>query len=423
MNRRIFLPLLGFFFLLVVFQGAWGLYYLQKIHDSFLLSYGYGVSEGRIRDLPSYPFPLPSSHRYLGKIPSGDLYRIHDKDSPSPLLILQTPQDTYLLGPLPSSPASVSRHYFLFLLGQGVLSLLVFLFLLGVMREFRLLQRMVSLPYGVRSFGWKALSQALKLTLDDLERKKKEAEKLAEERGKALVELEQAQKQLLRNERLATLGYFSGGIVHEIGNPLSAAQQFLEVLCGELKGGDSRLLPSLEQIRGELKRIERVLTALRGLARPDRIRYLSLDLAKLLHELVIEFKNTSLRPLSLELELQEPLLVTTDPLLLQIVLRNLIQNSIKVQEQSPYVRITARTLDNEVILEIQDRGPGFPPDFHPESLFTSEHGMGFGIPLAMRIAEILRAHLRFLPHPSGGLVELTLPRTLHETGGSPVIEK
>ncbi|HEY7684489.1 MAG TPA: ATP-binding protein [Gemmatimonadales bacterium] len=72
-----------------------------------------------------------------------------------------------------------------------------------------------------------------------------------------------AQSQLVRAEKLASVGRLAAGIAHEIGNPLGGAATYVEVL--RKRGGDPEVTDALAR---ELDRIDRIIRSLLDYARP-----------------------------------------------------------------------------------------------------------------------------------------------------------
>jgi len=84
--------------------------------------------------------------------------------------------------------------------------------------------------------------------------------------------LAEAQAELLRAEKLASIGRLATGIAHEIGNPLSAVGNYVEVL--RRRGGDRDLLAAVER---ETDRIDRIVRSLLAYARPQDDTVSSVD--------------------------------------------------------------------------------------------------------------------------------------------------
>lgn len=86
---------------------------------------------------------------------------------------------------------------------------------------------------------------------------------LAERLNRMTDSLLDAQGQLVRSEKLASVGRLAAGVAHEIGNPLGAIGTYLEVL--ERRGADPEVSAGL---RRELDRIDRIVRSLLDFARP-----------------------------------------------------------------------------------------------------------------------------------------------------------
>jgi two-component system NtrC family sensor kinase len=86
---------------------------------------------------------------------------------------------------------------------------------------------------------------------------------LAERLNRMTDHLLDAQGQLVRSEKLASVGRLAAGVAHEIGNPLSALGTYVEVL--RRRGGDPEMIVGLTR---ELDRIDRIVRSLLDYARP-----------------------------------------------------------------------------------------------------------------------------------------------------------
>jgi signal transduction histidine kinase len=91
-----------------------------------------------------------------------------------------------------------------------------------------------------------------------------ELHRLAERINEMTAALEDAQRQLVRAEKLAGIGRLSAGIAHEVGNPLAAIANFVAVL--RRRGVEPAVLADLER---EVDRIDRIVRGLLAYARSD----------------------------------------------------------------------------------------------------------------------------------------------------------
>jgi signal transduction histidine kinase len=86
---------------------------------------------------------------------------------------------------------------------------------------------------------------------------------LGERFNRMTEHLIEVQAELVRAEKLATVGRLAAGVAHEVGNPLSAIGTYLEVL--RKRGADPEIMTSMER---ETARIDRIVRGLLAYARP-----------------------------------------------------------------------------------------------------------------------------------------------------------
>ncbi len=100
---------------------------------------------------------------------------------------------------------------------------------------------------------------------------------LAERLNRMTDHLLDAQSQLVRTEKLASIGRLAAGIAHEVGNPLGAMGTYVEVL--RRRGADREVVAGLTR---ELDRIDRIVRGLLDYARPQDEALAPLDPAAVL---------------------------------------------------------------------------------------------------------------------------------------------
>jgi signal transduction histidine kinase len=87
---------------------------------------------------------------------------------------------------------------------------------------------------------------------------------LAERLNRMTDRLLDAQSQLVRSEKLASIGRLAAGVAHEVGNPLGAVGTYLEVL--RRRGADQEVTEGMAR---ELERLDRIVRSLLDYARPQ----------------------------------------------------------------------------------------------------------------------------------------------------------
>jgi signal transduction histidine kinase len=203
--------------------------------------------------------------------------------------------------------------------------------------------------------------------------------------------LEQQQEQLVRSDRLATVGELAAGLAHELRNPLAGIAGALHVLAGRLAPDDpSRAL--LADVQAQIVRMDKTLTDLLQHARPAQPQMVVLDINGLLEhslrflprgnvEVVRQF-DESLPPLE------------GDPHLLHQAFLNVLVNARQAMPQGG--RLTLRTRlerpgGRAVQVLISDTGVGIAPE-HLGRIFqpfftTKSQGTGLGLAIAARVIE------------------------------------
>jgi two-component system sensor histidine kinase KdpD len=178
-------------------------------------------------------------------------------------------------------------------------------------------------------------------------------------------------------------------------------------------------------------------------------RKMSEMVANVLHLIRLESGGTSIRPDWVSLEeivgsalnrlrdalashkvgvnvTEAPELICADPVLLEQLLFNLIENAIKYTPADSHISIAARRDRDAVELLVADDGPGFPPGINPASLFekfqrgrseSAQGGVGLGLAICRAIALAHGGEIRAERIPAGGaLFVVTLPQTAAAPG-------
>jgi signal transduction histidine kinase/CheY-like chemotaxis protein len=199
-----------------------------------------------------------------------------------------------------------------------------------------------------------------------------------------------------RDEFLAMLG-------HELRNPLAPIVNATQLICAQAPA-DSPIAASAAIIARQAGHMTRLVNDLLDVARVTQGR-LQLDAKHVPLAEVIEHAVELARPLidqrrhSLEVALPgRHVLVEADRVRLAQVFGNLLHNAAKYTPPEGTIRIRASVADASVTVSVQDTGTGIPADMLgsifdpfrqlPRSLARSEGGLGIGLTLVKRLAEM-----------------------------------
>jgi signal transduction histidine kinase/integral membrane sensor domain MASE1 len=202
--------------------------------------------------------------------------------------------------------------------------------------------------------------------------------------------------------RVSMLGELSGGLAHELTQPLTAIlsnAQAGKLLLAKGNKSLSEIGNIFDDIIAEDERAGEVIHRLRGLLKKGDVKHETIDMndliastLRLLHSELID------RRMSVSFD-NVPNLPTVhgDPVQLQQTLLNLLMNAMDATEHVPAARrtisvSTATTDDGGVEVHIYDRGTGLPPSREHEVFqpffTTKERGLGLGLSICTSIVKL-----------------------------------
>ena len=142
-------------------------------------------------------------------------------------------------------------------------------------------------------------------------------------------QLKQAQEELIRSEKLASIGRFAAGVAHEVGNPLGAILGYTSILQ---KGGieQEEEKDYLNRIEKEIERINRIVRELLDFSRPSKFEIREVNVNKVVENalsLLSYQKNFKNIQTQLNLQVNLPLIKGDESQLSQVFI-NIILNGI-----------------------------------------------------------------------------------------------
>ncbi len=202
-------------------------------------------------------------------------------------------------------------------------------------------------------------------------------------------ELRDAQAELVRNEKFSTLGKVSGGIAHEIRNPLNAVKMSAYYLLNANKPPADKVREHLERIDRQVSMIDHVVTTLSDVAKLPEVTLVPTAMKPLLQSVVGSVNLPG--DIVVEVDMPDPLpSVLVDEHQISIAFRNLIRNARDAMPEGGTITISAVSPDDQrVIFAVSDTGVGISPSDLPhilEPLYTTKaRGMGLGLSIAKEI--------------------------------------
>lgn len=199
-----------------------------------------------------------------------------------------------------------------------------------------------------------------------------------------LRERKKMEEELLRNERLASLGKMVAHITHEIKNPLAVIGGFSQQLkrLTELPKESRR---KLQLIHEEVQRLEKFLGELGSFTRISQTQKTPGDLVALIRE-VGELMESGFKEKGVVFQLLDPLPLPAfpfDPGQMRQVLFNIFKNALEAMPQGGQLTVAVELQEDQLQITVTDTGHGISPD-HMQNLFipffsTKEGGTGLGL--------------------------------------------
>ncbi len=251
----------------------------------------------------------------------------------------------------------------------------------------------------------------------ELQEERNNLEKRVKEKSK---ELKQIHSKLVQSTKLAAIGRFSAGIAHEINNPLGAIINYTRNLLANPVIVDQNR-GYLELILKGLFRIEYIVKQILSYSGGQKTEAKPTDINKLIHDSV-QFLQHKLDKKQIEYsyklsdELPE---VMIDPIQLQQVFSNVINNAVDAVNNHGKIEIHTFIKKDNVVIEFADNGRGMSKEemnqvFDP--FYTTKEigqGAGLGLFISYNILQIYHGNVEIFSHKGKGTqVVIQLPVTV-----------
>jgi len=214
-----------------------------------------------------------------------------------------------------------------------------------------------------------------------------------------LTNVYKIQEEILRMDRLVSLGKLASGIAHELRNPLAGIKTTAQALGEEMSGDDSRR-EYLHRITKEIDRLNDLLKTFFSFAKPQSLNLVHCQIKDIINEiipfLIKEIADKRIR----FIETYHPKLpkIKVDKTQMHQVFLNLFLNAIQAMPNGGELKIEASPMissslegfkQNSIKVVISDTGRGIPPHivykiFDP--FFTTKpKGIGLGLSITYQI--------------------------------------
>lgn len=228
-------------------------------------------------------------------------------------------------------------------------------------------------------------------------------------RRQLALERQELEERLQRAERAASLGYLASGLAHHINNPLATIRTFLQLLPTNINDPEFRTrylemaLAESERIRDLVRDIMRAATVPQEGREVQRIEEI-LERAEEGVAAELQKKQIAVKK---RLPGNLPAIEVHGEAATCLVL-TLLQNAARFSPDGSDIEVECFVDHGEdrLIMTVRDHGPGVPPE-NREKIFepfftTAVDGLGMGLFVASRIADLQHIGLSLEPSPADG---------------------
>ena len=233
-------------------------------------------------------------------------------------------------------------------------------------------------------------------------------------------QLQRAEADARRSERLAALGQMSAGLAHEIRNPLGVIKGSAEMLVQKLKNAEPLSSELAGYIFSEVNRLNALVARFLDFARPSNLELKPAQVSGVLDR-ALESVQTQTPGAKVRVERYYANVpnIQVDDQLCERIFVNLIQNAFQAMESSAdgrehVLRLSVAPESGGVKVTVEDNGPGVPPELREQvfnPFYTSKKdGVGLGLAIVAKFVDAHRGRITLEANqPHGARFRIFLP--------------
>ncbi|MBI3112202.1 MAG: PAS domain S-box protein [Ignavibacteriales bacterium] len=224
-----------------------------------------------------------------------------------------------------------------------------------------------------------------------------------------ITEQKMLEQQLVRSQKMESIGTLAAGIAHEVGNPLTSISSLVQVI--QRTTNDEPAKEKLELIKNQINRIARIIRDLVDFSRPSTNVERPTDVNRVVRDaLNIVQYGKKVKGISFEVELNEslpPLMLVADQLT-QVFINILINAVDSFEGKSGTIQVVSGLNDGSVEIRVIDSGKGISKDDRDkifEPFFTTKEvgeGTGLGLWVSYGIVRNFRGDILVESNPGKG---------------------
>lgn len=224
------------------------------------------------------------------------------------------------------------------------------------------------------------------------------------------VEVEKRTSELQKINEQRTNAFVN--LAHEIKTPITLINNYLEeFIIKNRKSSELKVVKkSLDKLSNDISNFFTLERFNKGMASYNH--ELIADFSRVVEDSLLLFgKYASKRKIRIKETLENGILVKADPVSINQIVNNLVENAIKFSANSTTIEVFLYSRENEVHFLVIDHGPGIPmgmrknvfePYYQIANRKTNAQGMGLGLPIVKKIIEDLNGKISIESNPESG---------------------
>jgi two-component system sensor histidine kinase HydH len=204
-----------------------------------------------------------------------------------------------------------------------------------------------------------------------------------------LTEVENKTAELVKSERLATIGTMASRIAHDLKQPLTIMQTYADMLTPEIISKlDYKDKEKWFRIQNSILDMTRIIEDVLDFARTTEIKKKKSSFLRILKLAINHVKSSYGIIINLP---ENDVSVTCDARKMEAVMSNMLNNAVYALDGQGEIDVTVSTDSNFVTIQVRDSGPGIPKE-NLEKIFepmftTKKTGTGLGLVICKSILE------------------------------------
>ena len=222
-------------------------------------------------------------------------------------------------------------------------------------------------------------------------------------------DLQEAQFQIVHQEKMASIGLFAAGIAHEIGNPLTSISSIVQVL--KRKNKDEKTREYLDTVHENIERISKIVRELVDFSRPSRHEMNLTNINNTVNSAVgITKYDKRARDIDFLVKLDEalPEIYIVEDQLMQVFVNILVNSADAIVKDPKRIEVWTYSNDMNIFIELKDTGIGIKKEDQQkifEPFFTTKEvgkGTGLGLSVSYGIIQNFGGEIRVESEPGKG---------------------